>query len=89
MATSTLELELGFTDGGTSKVILDPFNPSSPALTNIKNRIQAANTSAATLAADSTTWIGFTTNDSGAVINNAKAIVGATLTTKNTTKVGD
>lgn len=87
MAYSSLELELGYTDGGTSKVVLEPFNTSSSVISGAKARIMQANAQAATLSADSSTWVGFTTNDNGAMINNAKAIVGAAITTKDTTAI--
>lgn len=84
---SSLELELGHTDGGTTKILLEPFNINSPAISGAKNYIMQANAKAATLASDSTTWVGFTTNNTGAMINKDKAIVGATVTTKDTSVI--
>lgn len=89
MEYSSLELELGFTDGGTTKIVLEPFETTSSVISGAKTRLMQANAQAATLSADSSTWVGFTTNDNGAMINNAKAIVGATITTKSVTKVGE
>lgn len=81
-AYSTLDYELQFTNGNTTKFSFSPLDTAK--LGNIKSRITNFND---LLKSETPSWYNYIANEGGAKVDTDVGIVSATITNYNETKI--
>lgn len=81
-AYSTIDYELQFTDGNTTKFSFSPLDTSK--IGNFESRIRNFN---AILKSEEPLWYNYIANENGAKVDTDVGIVSATITNYNETKI--